>query len=242
MMLRRKRERALISVCSLLALFAVASCRAQTDSPAPANTAAETVVSSTPPFQTKEPDRYHATRTITTVQANGETGVTKTSTARDGEMRRSESEMGSRKMVYLELPEGRFVLLPDEKIYADLGDEATPAITEDEELSPEGLLHADESQTSFQKLETVSISGRKANKYRVVVNNSKTASVSLSVTLIWIDEGLGMAVRSETKSSDGTVVTMELSEIEFNVDKSLFQVPGDYVKVALSELRKRLIN
>ena len=155
-------------------------------------------------------------------------------------MRRSESEVGSRKMVYLEVPEGRFVLLPDEKIYADLAGEASPGMGEDEEVSPEGLLHAEESQTSYQKLETESVAGRKANKYRVVVNSSNAASVSLSETMIWIDEALGMPVRSVTKSSDGTVVTMELSEIELNVDKSLFQVPGDYVKVALIELRKRL--
>jgi hypothetical protein len=35
-------------------------------------------------------------------------------------------------------------------------------------------------------------------------------------------------------------VTMELSEIALDVDKGLFQIPGDYHKLALSELLDRL--
>jgi outer membrane lipoprotein-sorting protein len=57
---------------------------------------------------------------------------------------------------------------------------------------------------------------------------------------MWIDEALQMPVRSETKSADGTRVTMELSEIRLEVDKNLFTIPGDYKKLAFSELRKRL--
>lgn len=237
----RKRERALISVCGLFTLFAFASC-AQNKSPAPANAPAETVVSSTPPYKTKEPDRYRATRTITTVSTSGTKVVTKSSTARNGEMRRSESDVGSKTLVYLDVPTGRFVLLVDEKIYADLTGETDPGLTQDDEVSPEGLLHAEDSNTSYQKLGTESIAGRNANKYRVVVNGSNGGSVSHSETLIWVDEALGMPVRSETKSADGTVVSMELSEISLDVDGRMFQVPEGYIKVTLAELRKRLTN
>jgi len=227
----RKRERVLISVLTLLV---VASCRSANDSPAPPPSApAETVVSSTPPFQTKEPDRYRATRTITSVTADGKTTVTKSSTARDGEMRRTESE----RLVFLNIPEGTFVLLPDEKLYADGGGETGTA--EDDEITPEKLLHDETASTSYQKLGAESIAGRRTNKYRIVVNSSNAANVSPSETLIWIDEALGMPVRSETKSSDGTRITMELSEIALDVDKGLFQIPEDYRKVTLAELLKR---
>ena len=57
---------------------------------------------------------------------------------------------------------------------------------------------------------------------------------------MWIDEALQMPVRSETKSADGTRVTMELSEIKLEVDKDLFKVPKDFQKLTFSELRKRL--
>jgi outer membrane lipoprotein-sorting protein len=84
------------------------------------------------------------------------------------------------------------------------------------------------------------ISGRKTNKYLVVVNASNAANVTSSETLIWIDEALGMPIRSETKSSDGSRSTMELSELALEVDKNLFVVPADYKKVAFAEIAKYL--
>ena len=113
----RRRERALISVS--LALLTI-SCRSQSNFVANENSTTDTVVSSTPPFQTKEPDRYRATRTVTIVAANGQTVTTKNLIARDGDLRRNESQVASKTIAYLETPEGRFVLLPDEKIYAEI--------------------------------------------------------------------------------------------------------------------------
>src|SRR5215204_6993529 len=221
----------------LLIVLLFAACRAQNE-PATTNVSTETVVSSTPPFQTKEPDRYRATRTITIVTAGGKTVITRTSIARDGEMRRNESETDSKKLVYLDLPDGRFVLLPRDKVYADVAIQTEVAI--EEEISPERLLHGEATNTSYQKIGMELIGERNANKYRIVVNSSTPGSVSLSETFIWIDETLNMPIRSETTSSDGTKITMELSNVTVEVDKRLFQVPGDYQKVPFSELRKRI--
>ena len=233
----RKRARALIAVS--VVLLAVASCRSQSETLTSDNPSPETVVSSTPPFQTREPERYRAIRTITTVNAAGESLVTKTSVARDGDMRRHESTAASKTIVYLEVREGKFVLLPDEKVYADLTDESTIP-TDNLETSPERLLHEDAASTSYQKMGTESIAGRNTNKYRIVVNSPAAANVSQSETLMWIDEALQMPIKSETKSSDGTRVTMEVSEIKLEVDGGLFKVPEDYKKLTFAELRKRL--
>jgi outer membrane lipoprotein-sorting protein len=237
--MNRQRKRRLTSVFFSLLVFA--SCSSKNNSPATNNAPTDAVTSSTPPFQTKEPERYRATRTITTVTADGKTVVTKSSTAKDGEMRRTETEVGSSKLVFLNSPDGTFVLLPDEKVYASTSsDEPVAGSAEDGDLTPEKLLHDDIGSTSYQKLGTESIAGRNTNKYRVVVNNSKAGSVSQVETLIWIDEALGMPIKSETKSPDGTHVTMELSEITLDVDKAVFQIPEDYHKFVLSELRGRL--
>ena len=234
MIVRRKRAGAIVAVSSFL--LVVASCRSQSESLTTSGSqSSDTVVSSTPPFQTKEPDRYHALRTITTVNAAGESLVTKTSMTRDGEMRRHESG----KVVYLDVPEGKFVLLPAEKVYADLTDQSTMN-ADQEEVSPEGLLHEDSESTSYQKLGAETINGRNTNKYRIVVNSSTAPNVSQSETVMWIDEALQMPVRSETKSAGGTRVTMELSGIKLEADKDLFTVPKDYRKLSFSELRKRL--
>ena len=232
MIVRRKRAGAAIAVSTVL--LVIGSCRSQSDT-ITTSQSSDTVVSSTPPFQTKEPERYRAVRTITTISAAGETLVTKTSVARDGEMRRHEAG----KVVYLEVPEGKFVLLPVEKVYADLTEGST-INADPAEISPEGLLHEDSESTSYQKLGAESIGGRNTNKYRIVVNNSAAPNVSQSETVMWVDQALQMPVRSETKSADGTRVTMELSEIKLEANKDLFTLPKDYQKLSLSELRKRL--
>ena len=199
-----------------------------------------TSVSTTPPFQTKEPDRYQATRTITVVTADGKTVITKTSIAREGDKRRHESQTLSKRVAYLDLPEGRFVMLLDEKVYADLGADSEPEISEDDEITPERLLHTDAGSTTYQSLGNEAVGGRNANKYKSIVNSSSAGNVSHSETLMWIDEALSMPIRSETTSPDGTRITVELSDLKLDVDTRMFQVPNDYEKIAFSELRKRL--
>ena len=236
----QRRERALISVS--LALFTI-SCRPQSSSVTNDNSTADTVVSSMPPFPTKEPDRYRATRTIAITNANGQTVTSKNVIARDGEKRRNESQVGSKTIVYLEGPDGRFVLLPVEKIFAAVAPDAIVPGAEDDdalERSPEGLLHVGTGSTSYQKLGKETIGTRNTDKYRVIVNAASSENVSVSETLIWIDEALKMPIKSETKSSDGTRVSMELSEISLEVDASLFSIPADFRKVDSLDLRKKL--
>jgi outer membrane lipoprotein-sorting protein len=220
-------------VCASLVFLSLAGCRSQTELTATENTPTEIVISATPPFQTKEPERYRATRTITVTTATGKTFTTKTLIAKDGERRRNESD-GT---VYLDLPEGRFVLIPDEKVYADVV--AEPDMNTDEQVSPESLLHADTGATSYQNLGNDVMDGRNTTKYRVLVNSSNTQNVRLSETLIWIDDALKMPVRSETTSPDGTRIQMELSDLSFELGRDLFQIPEDYEKIAFSELRRR---
>jgi len=238
MSLRWRRELIVVS----LALLTV-SCRSQSNSTANENSTTEPQVSSTPPFPTKEPDRFRAIRNVTVVAANGQTVTTRNLIARDGELRRAESQMASKTIAYLETPEGRFVLLPGEKIYAEVTPGSKLPTNEDDdalERSPEGLLHAETGKSSYQTVGKEAIGGRNVDKYRVVVNAASAGNVSVSETLIWIDEALGMPIKSETKSADGTRVLMELSEISVEVDASLFTIPSDYKKLTFIEFRKRL--
>jgi len=223
-------------VFSLLALLIVASCRAQNDSPVTNTANSETVVSATPPFKTKEPERYRATRTITNVTADGRTNVTTLKIAKDGELRRLEAEFVSHNAIFLVLPEDKLLLLPDDKVYTGQMNGPPPGSSYEDESSPERLLHTDAGSSSYQKLGTESIAGRNTEKYRVVVNSGNAGNVSSSETLIWVDEALGMPIRSETKSSDGSRSTMELSDISLEVDKNLFKVPDDYKKITFAEM------
>ena len=226
----------------LVLCLCLTACKSQSDLANTDNAPSEKIVSSTPPFQTKEPERYRATRIVTITSPSGEATVTKTSIARDGDLRRHESETNSKLVAYLDLPEGRFVLLPDDKVYADLAGEIGVATINEEEITPDRLLHTDTESTSYQKLGSEAIGGRNSIKYSVVVNSSTAGNVPRSETLIWIDEELNMPIRSETKSSDGTRITTELTDISLDVDKRIFQVPDGYEKIAMSDFRKRITN
>ena len=231
----------LVAVC--VVLLVVPACSSQNKNLTSATPSPDTVVSSTPPFQTKEPEHYSAVRTITAVSDEGRSSVTKAFVARDGESSRYESTGIPKTTVYLFTPEGKFVLLTDEKVYADVTDQSQISADPNEEgleSSPDALLHTDTGATSYQKLGEEMIAGRNTNKYRIIVNSSAPANVSQSETLMWIDEALQMPIRSETKS-DGMRVTMEISEIKLAVDKTLFTIPEGYKKVTFTELRKRLI-
>lgn len=231
------RRKALLSFSVLL----LATGCAQNQKVATETTANKTVISSTPPFETREPERYRATRTISSVDANGKTTVTKTWIARDGELRRDESENAGQRVVQLILPEGRFVLLPEEKLFADVAGEAqTNSDDEESDSSPDRLLHTEPINTQYQHAGAETIGGRNTQKYRVVVNSAPGTNVSLSETVIWIDETLHMPIKSETSSSDGARSVMELSELTLDVDRSLFQIPDDYKKIAFSELQRHL--
>ena len=227
-------------VSVFLILLFLTACTSKNEPAANSAASTDTVVSSTPPFQTKEPERYQATRTITTTTADGRTVVMKTTVAKDNDRRRNESETLSTRVVYLDIPEGRFALLPDHNVYMDLASETEARISEDDEITPERLLHDDAATTSYQNLGKETVGGRNANKYRVVVNSSTSGNVSHSETLIWIDEALNIPIRSETTSPDGSRITMEVSNLTVDVDKSLFQVPDGYEKITFGEFRKRL--
>ncbi|HSK64708.1 MAG TPA: hypothetical protein VK893_12735 [Pyrinomonadaceae bacterium] len=221
-------------------LLLTVSC-AQSPKVVPETTEA-TVVSTTPPFQTKEPERYRATRTITTVTSAGETIVTENRIARDGELRRDESEAAGQRVVYLDLREGKFVVLPNEALFAGWvnTDEARIKSDENSESSPDRLLHTEPVATTYQRLGAETINGRNTQKYRVVVNSSPGANVSVSVTMIWIDDALQMPIRSEMESANGAYSAMILSDISLEVDPSLFRIPEGYEKITFTELRKRL--
>ncbi len=202
--------------------------------------------STTPPFSTKEPDRYQAIR-ITTFTGTGSTENSSSSQtnqvviARDGEKRREEYSAGANgQIVYLEIPAGRFIVLPAKKLYADLstasrdsGQSNRPPDSPDKPpgLSPDQLLNESHAPATYEKLGTETLAGRLTTKYRVVVLNNGD---SQNETLIWIDEALGLPVKSEAMSKSSghsSTITMELKDIKLEVDQGLFSWPADYKKV-----------
>ena len=204
---------------------------------------ADQLVSATPPFRTREPDKYQAVRTTTFIDSTGRPTTTKTTIARDGASRREETG----DVVVLDSDKGRFLLLPMANIYSE-AQSPTPASDSgasttvgegDADMSAERFLHQEATTTKYEKLGQEVISGRNATKYRVTVNISFTEDVSSTETLMWIDDELKMPIKSETKTKDGSQSLTELSNISFAVDETLFKIPAGYEKVPLEEFRRR---
>jgi len=224
----------------LVGLLLLSSCTSKPQGGSGSPQTNEQIVSSTPPFQTKEPEQYTAVRTLTFIEPSGTSTTHKTTIARFQTLRREVTETtDAGSVVFIESDKGRFVLLPDARIYSAVTETSGIDPTEFES-SPEKLLHPDALSTSYQKIGSELISGRNATKYRVAVNTPTAANVSAIETLIWVDESLGMPIKSETTGKDGSRVVMELSNIVLEVDKNLFRIPDGYAKVTATDLRKRL--
>ena len=233
----------LLVLCAGLILPVISACSSRRQTPA-TNPQDALTVSSTPPFSTREPERYQATRTLTTSIQNGEVIVRKVLIARDGPSRSEEySDPDLPNIVYLYLPAGNFVVGPGEKIFSEVvhGETVVDAKVDDQlESSTDQLAQQRAGQTAYQRLGSETIDGRATTKFRVVVNNAGPETVSTSESTIWIDESLGIPVKTETRQANGAVFTMQLSDIRLDVDRRVFQVPDGFQKIEITELRRRL--
>lgn len=229
--------RALFCLLVVGLLTATASCKRTAETNGNANgsntyspaTADQT--SSTPPFSTKEPERYQAT--MVTSLTNQQMSV-----ARDGDKRRVETEMiPGIKIIYLQLANARYALYPAKKLYAEIKlDQGNTALTSSQvpsDFTPDKLISGTPPGAKYEKLGTEEINGRSTTKYRVTSGGDSQSS---SETIVWADESLGMPIKVESTSKDGGKFTMELRDIKEEVDSSLFELPKDYRKVEHSEL------
>lgn len=237
--------RTCLLIVIVLLMLTVGCTRSQ--NPADSSVRQDGVSFPSPPFSTKEPDRYQATRTITAneTDANGNVNKTRTSSvliARDGLQRREEYEAGTLgTIVYLETDAGRFVLLPRAKIYANESERRTEAgsgqpAVEPEVLSPDYLLNESRISVQYERLGAEPIAGRTATKYRITTDSN-------SEMFIWVDESLGMPIASQSISIEGDVskrVSMELRDIRTAVEPNLFALPDGYQQVDASQVRKMI--
>ena len=256
------------TVCTRLLLILVASscgfvlqaCReSQTSKNSTAGSdSQESAILTTPPYSTREPERYQATRVISSQASTSSTtpSITNQSSkvliARDGARRREEyisPDHGP--LVYLETSAGRFLLLPDTKVYSILEsdqNESGGAITdpagEPAAVSTDELLNEVDHGAKYQTLGTEVVGGRATTKYRVTTAKSSGEANRQSETLIWIDETLGMPIRSETTDGSASSVKaiMELKDITLTVDEHLFEIPRDYKKVSFDLIHQQRKN
>lgn len=259
-----KRARASL-IISLIFVFTLggAGCKSSTvNSNANGNasntntsTAAADETSSTPPFPTKEPERYQATM-VTSGSPGGQTpnipGISALTdrqifTARDGDKRRVEMEMlPGVKVAYLQLASGRYLLYPAKKLYAEIkmnGSDSSQynGLGVPSDFSADKLVNTASTGAKYEKLGTENINGRMTTKYRVTNARAAGSDQSPSETIIWADEALGMPIKSETTSQDGSKYSMEMRDIKQEVDPQQFELPKDYQKVEYNDIISKVV-
>jgi outer membrane lipoprotein-sorting protein len=225
------------SILAIILLFALASFACSKGGQPAGHTSPAVIVASSPPFKTKEPETYQAVRSITFAPNEGQSSAAAITIVKDGDRRREEDKSSGQSVVYLDLPTGSFVLLPEEKIYAEMAGPAMSSSTA--EGFEEGYVHTAPIQSTYENLGTESLNGTTTTKYKVIVNSASNGNVTQSETLIWIDEALGMPVKSVTRSASGTR-NMELSQVKLSVDKSLLEIPKGFQKVEMQVLQQRI--
>lgn len=172
--------------------------------------------------------------------------------ARDGERRRVDYGLNQgTKLSYLQRPDGLFLVLPELKIYAEIkpGEESVMQSLptgEAEDFSPDKLLNESHAGAHYEKLGTEDVNGRATTKYRVTtVAQTGEAKATAVETIVWVDESLGMPIKSETTSTRDGASTgkfmMELRDIKQEADARLFDLPQDYKKVDAKEIYSHLL-
>jgi hypothetical protein len=263
----RRRRRACFLSLALALACAFAGCR-RTGVEGNANGSASSNANSavtadntvkTPPFSTKEPERYEATMVMTGSLGGDAGGIPGLSNllsrevkiARDGERRRYDYELiPGAPMTNLQLPAGNYTLLHSKKLYAEIkpgeaGDLMAAAKNLPSDFSPDKLVNESNAGATYENLGTETLNGRTTTKYRVTIKGKGEASAAQTETLVWVDESLGMPVKAETTSAGaqarGSKFIMELREIKQEVNPSVFELPKDYKKVTADEIARQML-
>jgi hypothetical protein len=214
-------------------------------------------ISRTPPFSTKEPERYQWT-SVTTVspgdqatpaEAQAVTSTSRVFIARDGDLRREDYELTPGVNIsFLQLRGAHYRLLHSKKLYAEFSDEESegaPPVQNGHvppDFSPDKL-NAARAGARYEKLGAEEVNGRMTTKYSVrLINKAGLAEDDGTKNFIWFDESLGVPVKTETNSSSGARMTVELRDIKLEVDASLFALPADYKRVDSEEIDAQMLS
>lgn len=255
-----KDARAVLLTLAVVLLSTGAACKRSADnSQANGNAsnansqAAADETQATPPFPTKEPERYQALVAISIDTGQQESlpelaalKNQEMTIARDGEKRRSELQfLPGVKVVYLQLASGRYVLYPAQKLYAEMKMDGSnglpnPVSGVPADFSPDKLVNSSFSGARYEKLGTEEVGGRMTTKYRVTWPGADASREAPSEAFIWADESLGMPIKVETTPREGAKYTTEWRDIKLDVDPALFELPKNYKKVTHEELTSKL--
>ncbi|HYP51105.1 MAG TPA: hypothetical protein VEQ34_09205, partial [Pyrinomonadaceae bacterium] len=238
----------------ILASFFTAACGlggSQLESTAQSNSTAEANENENyrQPFQSKEPEKYQAKIVFAFKwdESDAESIEQTTFVARDGLNRRLDFEIGDKRQISsLETADGkRFLLVPQRKIYAEISEAASENLftAAPEEYSLAHLLYAKPPEAKFQKIGAETINGKQLTKYLVDFGAARQSENARTETAVWIDENLGLPVKTEItaivdQKPSGAKSVVELRDFNYEPDALVFIVPANYRRISVKELQE----
>jgi hypothetical protein len=230
----------------LIAGIILSGCGKSAPQPANTNSSSNTpVLLSSPPYSTREPDRYQAIL-VTHGTADGPNSAlfsnalagSKGLVARMGTSSRQDFQFAGSDVSLITNEQGTYLVLPAKKLYASTAKQSTTSGTgeqPDTGVAPSTTLVMPTLGSAYEKIGPEQLNGRAAVKYRIRYDDNR-----VNETYVWVDDELKMPIRTETNSvsSDGsrTGYVTEFTEISTNPDPSLFKIATDFKSVTHDEL------
>lgn len=211
-------------------------------------------------IETREPDQYQATVTLKldTTGAEGQNTMNlpplAAQVARNGANKRMEFNLpNGEKVVYLDLADKRFLVLPNRKQYAEVNREAVGFDVRDI-MTPGQLVQRAQSLRGVERVGEEQFNGRTAIRYRygAVTDTKSQAGQVQTESFVLVDKDTGLPLRSETAAQSssaanvqgtqvkGVRVVTEMSNIQTTAPAEIFAEPTDFAKIPPEQVRGQL--
>lgn len=203
-------------------------------------------------IETGEPNEYSATLRLTAATTGKNTSLPPltANVAREGENRRVAFNLpNNEQVVYLNLGNTRYLILPNRKQYAELSPGAVgfeiPRL-----MMPDQIVEYLKGREGYERVGEEQINGRTVIKYRAsgTTQTNTSAGQVNSESFTFVDKETGLPLRSEFESQatgnvqgvDGLKAVVEMRDIKTEIAPSLFEVPEGYNRVTEEQVRSQV--
>lgn len=202
-------------------------------------------------IETGEPNEYSATLRLTAATTGKNTSLPLTANvAREGENRRVAFNLpNNEQVVYLNLGNTRYLILPNRKQYAELSPGAVgfdiPRL-----MMPDQIVEYLKGREGYERVGEEQINGRTIIKYRAwgtTQTNTPAGQVNAE-SFTFVDKETGLPLRAEFESQaagsvqgvDGLKAIVEMRDIKTETAPSLFEVPEGYNRITEEQVRSQV--
>jgi hypothetical protein len=174
--------------------------------------------------------------------------------ARNGANKRMEFSLpNGEKVVYLDLADKRFLVLPNRKQYAEVTSDAVGFQVRDI-MTPGQLVQRAHSYRGVERVGEEQFNGRTAIRYRygTVTDTKSQAGQVQTQSFVLVDKETGLPLRSETAAESssttnvqgnqvkGVRVVTEMGNIQTTAPAEIFAEPTDYAKIPPEQVRSQV--